>query len=639
MAPSSTTAPVGSLVHRFNRKLMLIGALMTMVFVLIVALAVFNRFDRLEQREVASHFARADALLVQQSEALKARSLDWAVWDETWQFLVDGNASYITANLEYASIANLDVNGMAFIRNDGALHHVLYADHSAGGMDAARARRFGSVAQETVRSARLTNSESVEGFAVQGDRLLALSVTRVLRSDGTGPSVGYLVMGRELSNADVSAALALPASIEPGVPASAPAVTSSLERLDLARAIPGIDGRPVALVRFHMPRVLLGEGLRLVALAAIGALVTGLLLVGAVGGMVRQMLLTPLRAFQHHVAAISSSGDLLPYTGEQRDDELGRLYQEFNAMVAEMTALRSKVEAQSYIIGKRDNSVSVMHNIGNGIGPVKTILSRLEGELVPSTQHDVQRALDELVGDAEAGSRRAQLAEFVRAALAFDGEAAAARRDLVRMALRSVDTVEGIITSTMNEVCSDHLAPQASDVGPILATCAALARQRDAAITITLDCPARFPVRANRVLLAQVFENLLKNAVEAIGASGCTDGRISITGEAAAIDGQPGIRVVITDNGDGFAPDQAGQLFERGFTSRAKKIGGIGLHWCANTVTAMGGRLELASDGKGCGARAVVLLPLERRAKAAGSVAAAQQISAPNTDPLLNFVI
>ena len=33
------------------------------------------------------------------------------------------------------------------------------------------------------------------------------------------------------------------------------------------------------------------------------------------------------------------------------DDELGRLYAEFNAMVAEMTALRSKVEAQGFMEG------------------------------------------------------------------------------------------------------------------------------------------------------------------------------------------------------------------------------------------------------------------------------------------------
>ncbi|MDQ2879195.1 MAG: histidine kinase, partial [Pseudomonadota bacterium] len=50
------------------------------------------------------------------------------------------------------------------------------------------------------------------------------------------------------------------------------------------------------------------------------------------------------------------------------------------------------------------------------------------------------------------------------------------------------------------------------------------------------------------------------------------------------------------------------QLFQRGFSTRAHKSGGLGLHWCANSMLAMGGSLALESEGAGRGAVAVLTL-------------------------------
>jgi C4-dicarboxylate-specific signal transduction histidine kinase len=67
-------------------------------------------------------------------------------------------------------------------------------------------------------------------------------------------------------------------------------------------------------------------------------------------------------------------------------------------------------------------------------------------------------------------------------------------------------------------------------------------------------------------------------------------------------------QIVIRDDGEGFDPALTPTLFQRGFSTRAHKSGGLGLHWCANSMLAMDGALELQSDGKGMGARAVLTL-------------------------------
>jgi sensor histidine kinase regulating citrate/malate metabolism len=68
------------------------------------------------------------------------------------------------------------------------------------------------------------------------------------------------------------------------------------------------------------------------------------------------------------------------------------------------------------------------------------------------------------------------------------------------------------------------------------------------------------------------------------------------------------VEIAIHDTGEGFDPGGTPQLFQRGFSTRQHKSGGFGLHWCANSVTAMEGSLSLESDGVGRGATARLVL-------------------------------
>jgi len=111
------------------------------------------------------------------------------------------------------------------------------------------------------------------------------------------------------------------------------------------------------------------------------------------------------------------------------------------------------------------------------------------------------------------------------------------------------------------------------------------------------------------VLLSQVIGNLFGNSVESIQAARRKQGLIEVSFEQQ--DGQTGPQILIRvrDNGEGFDPARAKQLFEQGFSTRREKSGGLGLHWCAHALQMMDGTLTLTSDGKGLGAVATIMLP------------------------------
>jgi sensor histidine kinase regulating citrate/malate metabolism len=74
------------------------------------------------------------------------------------------------------------------------------------------------------------------------------------------------------------------------------------------------------------------------------------------------------------------------------------------------------------------------------------------------------------------------------------------------------------------------------------------------------------------------------------------------------------VRMTVSDDGAGIDKANLTNVFERGFSTKRDKTGGLGLHWSANSVAAMAGRMYAESDGPGKGARIHVLLPTATQA-------------------------
>ena len=94
-------------------------------------------------------------------------------------------------------------------------------------------------------------------------------------------------------------------------------------------------------------------------------------------------------------------------------------------------------------------------------------------------------------------------------------------------------------------------------------------------------------------------------------------GEIKIYAEIDQWDNADAIHMRISDNGIGIEPENLERIFEQGFTTKNDnalgKSLGIGLHWSANTIIAMQGKIYAESKGRGEGACLHVLFPLIRK--------------------------
>lgn len=120
--------------------------------------------------------------------------------------------------------------------------------------------------------------------------------------------------------------------------------------------------------------------------------------------------------------------------------------------------------------------------------------------------------------------------------------------------------------------------------------------------------------RIDPVRLAQVFDNLLRNAAKYSPESGAITLQI--------IPGDDEVRFVVQDEGSGIAPDEIEHVFERGFRSprlaETTQGEGLGLAVCRQIIEAQGGHITVESAGIDRGSSFAVTLPAVRIAIPSG---------------------
>jgi signal transduction histidine kinase len=344
-----------------------------------------------------------------------------------------------------------------------------------------------------------------------------------------------------------------------------------------------------------------------------GALAT-LLVILVLLFVVHHIVTRPIAALTRHVAQLGMSGDLglVEEDLAQRRDEIGVLANEFNKMVEALADSRQKLQNQSYAHGMAEMASGVLHNIRNALNPISVGIWKVEERARAASLGRIDTALTELATESTPPDRRRKLASYTRAAvekLVAEQHALADETHELGQHSRHIEQILQDVDLTGRR----RRKPELINVDRLAEECAALIPGKAASpIIVEIDqALAKLPpVLGNRITLSQVLGNLMVNAAESIRAAGVADGKIAVTGNRETVDGKELLHIEVRDNGEGIAPEAMDSLFQRGFSTKTEKKGGIGLHWCANSIIAMGGKIHATSDGRGKGATFHLLLPM-----------------------------
>jgi heavy metal sensor kinase len=303
-------------------------------------------------------------------------------------------------------------------------------------------------------------------------------------------------------------------------------------------------------------------GLLLTVLAM--ALPAALVLAGGLGYLLARKALAPMSQLQRLTEEITADrlDRRLPVANPR--DELGRLAQTINAMIARLE--RSFREVRRF-------TADASHELRT---PVAVIRTEAEVALTtPAAVAEHQQLLGSILEECERPTRLTdQLLALSRE------DAGAARPALEPLDLAAL--VDGVV-ETMRPLAENHgLRLYCRRNGPC-------------------------PVRGDEARLRQVFYNLLDNAIKYTPAGGEVEVRLGRQDQAAVVE--------VQDTGIGIPAEHLPRVFDRFYRvdkarSRAQGGSGLGLSIAQSLVAAHGGRIELAS-APGRGTTCTVTLPEE----------------------------
>ena len=282
------------------------------------------------------------------------------------------------------------------------------------------------------------------------------------------------------------------------------------------------------------------------------------------------------------------------------------------AAAEELRLSQQKLLETSRLAGMAEVATGVLHNVGNVLNSVNVSANLALEKLRRSKVTKLGKAAELLV------SRNGSLAEYLTQdenGRKLPGYLARLGQHLVEENLQLVGEVDQL--SRNIEHIKEIVAMQQSfakvsgvfemlPVEQLVEDAIAMnygAFERHRVVVERRFSPAP-RARVDRHQVLQILINLLRNAKYALDEVDRPDKKITISIEPAA----DHVRIAITDNGVGIAPENLDRIFGHGFTT--KRDGhGFGLHSGGNAAAEMNGRLTATSAGLGHGATFTLELP------------------------------
>lgn len=590
-------------------------------------------FAKLEVQAATSNTERAIHALEREAELLIPSATDWATWDDTYQFMEDQNEEFSASNLNLKALESLRANLLAFYDVEGKRVWGVSYD-----FEKEEDLALGELSDESLESthpllAASDANKTVAGLRVTPAGTLLVVSRPILNSNGEGPSRGRVVIGRLLDEAAIARLgnqarvdlklVSLPnqSTVAPhrlkdsDKIAHSPIILSEYQSVTQGSSdLFDIAGVPILRLQVDTPQTIIAQGQATIRFASLSLAVSGAVVLLALLIFLRHTVFEPIALLTRHAVAIGSKGDLNACLVIRSKDEIGTLAHEFNVMVERLAETRQRLLEQSYQSGIAEMASGALHNIGNAITPIGVKLINLRREFKQAPVEEMAMASSELADPATPADRRADLARFSELAgheLAVLVTRAADELETIRY---QVDHVQMILADQRRFSRAERTVEPLLLHRLIDETVAILPEEFRDKMHIEIDekVVELGHVSATRIALQQVISNLLVNAAESIREFGHAQdsGRIRVFLADSLEDNQQHLaHVCFEDNGVGISQEQLPHIFERGYSSKSRGSG-VGLHWVANTMSAMGGRIYATSSGPGKGACFHLLLLL-----------------------------
>ena len=154
-------------------------------------------FSILEEKMVRKNISRATEAFSERIKQIEVQLTDWAIWDDTYNFMEDRNQAFISSAFNDTMPDSLRLDAMLFLDSAGT---PLVCRISKDYQERFKTPEgFLKLLRQGLGDDYLLNlSGSKSGLMVEGENFLFLSSQPVFRSDNSGPSRGTIIFAKFL---------------------------------------------------------------------------------------------------------------------------------------------------------------------------------------------------------------------------------------------------------------------------------------------------------------------------------------------------------------------------------------------------------------------------------------------------------
>jgi signal transduction histidine kinase len=350
-----------------------------------------NGFTELEREETQEDIRRVQDVLAEDLTGLNRTLSGWAANDETYAFVEDANPEYVNNKLRDLALRDLHLNLIAFVRSSGRVMFEKAIDLDTGQAVPIPPDLGAHLAPSSPLLKRANAEGSLTGLLLLSDNPMLVAAQPILTSEKAGPIRGTLIIGYYLNATEVARLsrvthvtvnlyrlddIQLSASLqavraqmskgEPVVvqPLSADATAGYVQIADLY-------GNPALLLQVQTPRGVYKQGEASMRYLLLSLLGVGLVFGEATLILLERLVLSRLGRLSAGVSRIAASGDVTARVSIRGKDELAKLAEGTNQMLATLERYQAELQESQQELEKRVEERTI--DLGKAVGRLAVV--------------------------------------------------------------------------------------------------------------------------------------------------------------------------------------------------------------------------------------------------------------------------
>ena len=534
-------------------------------------LIVLSGFQNIEQKDAQTQLERATNAFQADCIALDNLVVDYATWDDTYNFIQDNNTQYIESNIVDQTFEHSGLNLMIFVNSSNQIVYSKTCNLISQETNSALPNLSDFFIQKGL--ARLDENRPYQrGLLYYSDYLFSVVSRPILTSQAEGPIMGTVIMARHLTPERISGfemqthlniQLAnldsnnLPSNFreaQRNMPNTESFFLKPINEtlMNCFTTVDDVTGNPnigfeVSLQRSIYNQGVLTTNIFLVLTAA------SLIVFGAIIFLNLEMSvlsrITKLKTSVDKVKEIDKleeRGILNDAKFTRKKDELSSLSIAINDMLDRLQDMTGKLRKSQRLAAVGELSVMIAHDLRNPLQSIKFANDCLKSEKFNTSEKKLRMA--NLIGS-------------------------------------DVTYCEKIVNDLLGYSGSLKLFPAEVDIKRLIST--SLSHIQVPGNVTVEDLTQNVPkVNLDAEKMQRVFDNLIKNAIEAMP----DGGKLKIK----SMPKDSRIKITFADTGKGIDKENLSKLFTPLFTTKAKGMG-FGLAICQRIVEAHEGTISVES--------------------------------------------